>query len=118
MKRMMSAALVAGLVASPAAASPCGQRIAALETRYEAANANAAAAKPDLQGTAPESTGARLHHQPTAASVAGAQTSVDSPEVVRRAKFEVMIEQARANDHSGDAKECEASANEAEKSLR
>ena len=102
-------------------ASPCGERITELERRFNAmspAGETAEAAKPDLQGTAPESTGAMLHHQPTTGSVATAEQSADSPQAVRAAKFQVMIEQARAADHSNDAKECEASANEAEKSLR
>ena len=114
----MSAALAACLTISAAAASPCGQRIAALEKRYDSAGGNAAAAKADLKGSAPETTGALLHHQPTAASVAGAESAADSPAAVRRAQFQVMIEQARAADHANDAAECAASANEAEKALR
>ena len=112
MKATLLAALAAMAFATPAAASPCGERIAVLEKRA------GAAASPDLQGTAPETTGAMLHHQPTVGSVAGAEKSADSPEAVRAARFQVYIEQARAADHSGDARECEASANEAEKALR
>jgi hypothetical protein len=111
MKTTFLAALAALALAAPAAASPCGERIAALEKRA------GAAASPDLQGTAPETTGALLHHQPTVGAVAGAERSADSPESVRTAKFQVDIEQARAADDSGDAKECEASANEAQKQL-
>jgi hypothetical protein len=118
MKWKMSVALAAGLVATPAMASPCGQRVAALQKRYETAGGNGAAAKPDLQGSAPQTTGAMLHHQPTQGSVAGAERSADSPDAVRSAKFQVMIEQARAADNANDAKECEVSANEAEKALR
>ncbi len=118
MRWTILAAFAAGLAAVPAAASPCGERVAALEKRYEATTGAPAATRPDLQGTAPETTGALLHHQPTAASVAGAETSADSPEATRRAKFQVFIEQARAADDSNDAKECEGSANEAEKALR
>ena len=118
MKRWILAALGAALLAAPAAASPCGDRIAELEKRFGDNTPAVEAAKPDLKGSAPETTGAMLHHQPTAGSVAGAQASADSPDAVRAAKFQVAIEQARAADHSGDAKECEASANEAQKQLR
>lgn len=118
MRWSIFAALAAGLVAAPAAASPCGERVAALEKRYESAHGDAAASKPDLQGSAPETIGAMLHHQPTVGSVASAESSADSPEATRNAKFQVYIEQARAADDSHDAKECEASANEAEKALR
>ena len=110
--------LAACLAAAPAAASPCGDRIAALEQRFESTTGDAAAAKPDLQGTAPETTGALLHHQPTVGSVEGAEKSADSPEAVKRAKFEVYIEQARAADNASDPKECEASLREAEKAMR
>ena len=112
MKTVFLAALAALALTAPAAASPCGERIAALEKRA------GASAPADLSGTAAETTGARLHHQPTVGSVEGAEKSADSPEAVRSAKFQVAIEQARAADDSGDAKECEASANEAEKALR
>jgi len=112
MKTLFLAAFASALVAAPAAASPCGERIASLEKRA------GTSASPSLQGTAPETTGAMLHHQPTAGAVAGAQRSADSPEATRKAKFEVFIEQARAANNSGDARECEASASEAEKALR
>jgi hypothetical protein len=114
-------ACAAILMAGPAMASACGDRIAELEKRFNAqspAGESAEAAKPDLQGTAPESTGAMLHHQPTTGSVSNAEQSADSPQAVRAAKFQVMIEQARAANDSNDEKECEASANEAAKALR
>lgn len=112
-------ALGAFAFSQAAAASPCGERIAALETRFNAAPP-AAGAQPIGTGgaAAVETTGAKLHHQPGAASAPDADLSPDSEASRRSAHFKVLIEQARAADNSGDARECEASANEAAKALR
>jgi hypothetical protein len=47
MKWTILAVVAAGVVAGPAAASPCGERIAALEKRFDATGNSAEAAKPD-----------------------------------------------------------------------
>ncbi len=106
------------VLANAAAASPCGERVNALESRFNAAPPVAGAQPAGTDATAVETTGAKLHHQPGAASAADADASADSASSRRSAHFKVLIEQARAADDSGDAKECEASATEAEKALR
>jgi hypothetical protein len=100
-------------------ASPCGEKIAALQQRYDKLqSAGVVSPDPAVSGaTAPETTGALLHHQPTAASVAGAENSADSRAATKAAKFQVDIEQARAAEDSGDFQGCESAAADAEKAL-
>jgi hypothetical protein len=77
----------------PAFASPCGDQVAAIE------RALAEQSKP--VGTAPQSLDAQLRHQPTPASVAGAE---------QNAKTDVtkLLEQAKALDAAGKPDECAA----------
>ena len=105
--------------AGVAQASPCAERIAALQSRYDQLQAaGAAEPAPDApDATAPESTAAKLHRQPTAASVAHAETKADTEAEDKAAHFQIEIEQARAAEDSGDVKTCEAAAAEAEKAL-
>ena len=117
--KVLILALGALCVAQAANASPCAERVASLQQRF---SDNHPAGSGSVSGTtegatATETTGAKLHHQPTEASVAGAETKADSQASTRAAHFQVLIDQALAAEHSGDAKECEASANEAEKAL-
>ena len=103
--------------AETALASPCGEKIAALQKRYDAAplasGSPPVAAAPD----AAESTGAKLHHQPTPASPADANESPLSDASVRDAQFRDAMEQARAADDSGDAATCEQSVATAQRLL-
>ena len=101
-------ALSALALAGAAQASPCGDKIAKLESRYEAA-------APVASGT--ETTAAKLHHQPTPASIGDASADADSPASVRDARFKVAIEEARAADHAGDASICEGAVARAEAAL-
>jgi hypothetical protein len=103
-------------LAGAAHASPCGQKIAALQTRFAHTHATGDAA-PDLAGTAPETAAARLHHQPTEGSVTAAEGQADSSASQRAAHFQVEIEEARAAEDSGDVRGCEAAVAQAEKSL-
>ena len=115
-------ALGAIAVAGAAQASPCGDRVAALEQRYNQTHeGGVSGAGPSLgqssalAGTGAESTGAKLHHQPTEGSVENAAKRADSPSVERDAKFQVAIEEARAAADSGDTASCERSAAAAER---
>jgi hypothetical protein len=101
-------------VAHAAEASPCGEKIAALQARF---SASPAAADPAIAGTETESVDAKLHHQPTAGSVATAEASADSEAARRSAHFQIEIEQAQAADDSGDARSCEEAVVEAQKAL-
>jgi len=103
-------------VAGVAVASPCSERVAALQARFEAEHPSGAAS-PGTEADAPESVAAKLHHQPTEESVAGADSKADSAAEARSAHFQIEIEQAQAAADSGDEAECEKSAAEAQRAL-
>jgi hypothetical protein len=110
MKRVIIA-LGALVFAQAAAASPCGDKIARLQSRSSAASATT------TSGGAAESADAKLHRQPAAAagSVSG---SADSEAALREARFQNDLFNAQAAEHSGDMAGCEAAAAAAEKELR
>jgi hypothetical protein len=103
-------------IAGVAEASPCSQKVAALQARFEAEHPSGAAS-PGTEADAPESIAAKLHHQPTEESVAGAESKADSAAEERSAHFQIEIEQAQAAADSGDEAECERSAAEAQRAL-
>ena len=74
-------------------------------------------AKPVDAPTAPVTADAKLHHQPTASSVGGANASADLQTTLKRARFQNDIFTAQAAEHSGDVSGCEAAAAAAEKDL-
>ena len=99
-----------------AQATPCGDRIAELQQRFDSA--------PPLAGSqtkseTPASTtvDAKLHHQPAPADGADAAAPADSPASRRDGAFKVRIEEARAADHAGDEATCEKAAAAAEGAL-
>jgi hypothetical protein len=102
--------------AGAAQASPCSEKIAALQSRYETAKA-AGVVTPGPDATAPETTSAKLHRQPTVGSVAHAEAKADTEADQREAHFQIKMDEARAAENSGDARTCEAAVAEAEKSL-
>ena len=103
--------------ATAAEATTCAAKIAAAEAHYQKSQA-AGIVGAGSSGSAPESTDAKLHHQPTAGSVAGAESSADSSAADRAAIFSVAIEQAKAAENSGDVSGCESAVADAEKALR
>jgi hypothetical protein len=103
-------------IAGVAEASPCSEKVAALQARFQAEHPSGAAA-PGTEADAPESTAAKLHRQPTEASVANAESKADSSAEQRSAHFQIEIEQAQAAADSGDEAECEKSAAEAQRAL-
>ena len=109
-------ALTALTLAGAAQASPCGDKIASLQSRYDAASPPGEAAAATVAAGA-ETTAAKLHHQPAPASDADANAAADSPASRRSAKFKVAIEEARAADHAGDVATCEVSVARAETAL-
>ncbi|MDE3176175.1 MAG: hypothetical protein KGM15_08750 [Pseudomonadota bacterium] len=89
-------------LAGAALASPCGDEIARLQARFDAAAPDATVRAAGVS----ESTDAKMHHQPTPASAADAKDAADSAASVRDARFEVAIEEARAANDAGDAATC------------
>jgi hypothetical protein len=102
--------------AQGAAASPCADRIAKLQARFDAA-APAQGAKPLDAPSAPTTADAKLHRQPSAASVGDANASADSPTTLKHARFQNDIFRAQAAENAGDISECMAAASDAEKDL-
>src|SRR5690349_2585717 len=101
MSATMSAALMLAS-ASAAIASPCTDEITRLDARLSALPTVSAQTPP----SEPESSAARLHHQPTQESVAAAERrgAPISPAVLDAIK---LLETARAADRLGDQKACE-----------
>ena len=83
------------------------EKIAALQARYNGSKPFGQPT-PAAEPAAPESTGAKLHRQPTTPSVAGADAAADSEAARKSPHFPVKIEEARAAEHSGDWRGCEA----------
>jgi hypothetical protein len=103
-------------IAGVAEASPCSEKVAALQARFQSEHPSGATT-PGTDADAAESTSAKLHRQPTEASVAGAEAKADSSAEQRSAHFQIEIEQAQAAADSGDEAECEKSAAEAQRAL-
>jgi len=103
-------------IAGVAEASPCSERVAALQARFQAEHPSGAAS-PGTEADAAETTAAKLHHQPTEESVANAESKADAAADARSAHFQIEIEQAQAAADSGDEAECEKSVAEAQRAL-
>jgi hypothetical protein len=109
-------ALAALPLAGGAFASPCGDKIASLQKRYDAAPIVAGAAPVSgPAGGAAETASAKLHHQPAAASPADAKDPAMSQASVRNAQFRDYMTEAKAADDSGDASTCESSVAKAQR---
>ncbi len=89
--------------AAPAMAGPCTQQIATVQANFDVRLKQVAAIGP----TADETTSAKLHHQPTAASVAGAEQQADMMSLEKQKAFQAAIDHARAADKAGNAEACE-----------
>jgi hypothetical protein len=103
------------VIAHAAAASPCGDRIAKLQARSDAA-ATSPSDTTSTAGSAAETADAKLHHQPTVAA-GSVNASADSEAALRNARFQNDLFNAQAAEHSGDMAACESAANAAEKEL-
>jgi hypothetical protein len=116
--KILAMALGAMAFAQAAAASPCGDRIAKLQAQYDAAKPAAAADVPvGAAGVAAETTQARLHHQPSAATPGDALNSPNSEAALRNARFRNDMFNAQAAEDSGDVAGCEAALAAAQKEL-
>jgi hypothetical protein len=100
-------AAFASLLATSAQAVPCAAEIdkvqAQVDSRIDAIAGSGRAAT--------ESRAARLHHQPTPASIAGAEQRLHESEGTRRAL--AALRRARKADRTGHAGACEAALAEA-----
>ena len=98
---LSAAAFAASTMA--ASAGPCSSEIERTQARFDARIEVVAGAGP----SAPESSGALIHRQPTPDSIAAAETKLDelSPQMVKAVR-EAMA-RARQADQSGDMHACE-----------
>ena len=84
-------ALAAGLSITPASAGPCADQIAEFEQFLQE--------HPGAVGTAPQSVGAQLEHQPTPASIERAKQNA-------RTEIATVLAQAKVLDAEGKQNEC------------
>lgn len=111
------AALVAGLLCTGTAAAhagPCIDEIAQVQARYDARLNAAAASGP----TAPESTAATMHRQPTPNSVAGAEVKLGELSPENADAFTAAMKRAREADAAGDGGACEQALGDARVALK
>ena len=108
------AAAAFALIAAPALAGPCTERIdqanLAVEKLLDAAAANA---KP-----APQSTFATMHRQPTPGTVASAEEKAGSLSQAQVEAITEKLDTARDADNKGDSAKCEKALSEAERMLQ
>jgi hypothetical protein len=86
-----------------ALASPCTQQLAQFETAIQRSTANS-----DTGPTAPETTAARLGHQPTIASVKRAEAAAET-------RFTALLARAHALETAGDRAGCTRALTDAER---
>ena len=111
---MASSAVALLLTIAPCQAGPCSKAISDTQAAWDAKLDAAAASGP----TAPESTSATLHHQPTPNSVAHAEAQVGDISPENTATFNDAMARARAADESGNEKACRQALDEAGQALR
>jgi hypothetical protein len=102
MMRLLVLALLPAFI-SESQAGPCASEIDAMQARIDARIAALAVRGP----SAPESSGALLHHQPTPGSVAQAEASVGDSAAKIMEAANAAIARARKADLAGDKKGCE-----------
>jgi hypothetical protein len=95
----------------PIEAGPCTTDIDRLQQRVDAGLEAAAAAGPAAQ----ENVNAKLHHQPTPGSIAGAEASLGEGARPRTALL--ALQRARELDQAGDATGCQQALGEVARAL-
>jgi hypothetical protein len=98
---LSAAALVASM--SAGYAGPCSQAIDSMQARVDAR----LDAMARLGPSAPESSGALLHRQPTPGSIAAAESRLGDLSPAAVAGITAAMARAREADGSGDASACE-----------
>ena len=105
---VMTAALI-----SVAHAGPCSDEIAQMQARIDAGlNASATVGR-----SAPESTEARTHRQPTPGSVAAAEEKAGDISAKRVEAVTQAMARARAADSAGDKNACERALADAQRAM-
>src|SRR5277367_2556036 len=107
-------AVAFSLTIGPCLAGPCAKEISETQAAFDTKLAAAAASGP----SAPESTLATLHHQPTPSTVARAEAQLGdiSPENARIVTD--ALDRAHAADERGDVQACRQDLAEAKEALR
>jgi hypothetical protein len=109
-----TAATALVLIAAPAHAGPCTDRIyqadLAVEKLLDAAAANGA--------PAPQSAFATMHRQPTPGTIASAEEKAGDLSSAQVEAITETLDAARDADDKGDGAACEKALNEAERMLR
>jgi hypothetical protein len=97
----------------PGTAGPCLQEIERTQAQFDATlRARAVAGR-----TAPESSGALLHHQPTPGSIAAAEARLGEISAETVAAVAAAMARAREADRAGDASACEQALADARRSI-
>jgi hypothetical protein len=96
-------ALIFSIIATAAHAGPCTAQIADVDRKVALV-----ASTPTHGPYAPQSVSAQLHHQPTPATVQGAQSTAN-------ADAAAALEKARQADKNGDAAACSKALTEAKR---
>ena len=107
-------AVALSLTVGPSLAGPCAKEISETQAAFDTKLAAAAASGP----SAPESTLATLHHQPTPGTVARAEAQLgdisrENADIISRA-----LERAQDADLIGDVNGCQEQLAEAKEALR
>jgi hypothetical protein len=100
----LTVAIALGQSLASAAAGPCTQDIAQIEQAARAANG------PDSGPTAPQSTNAQLHRQPTPGSIRQAEDQTS-------AAFSAALASAKEFDAQGKRAECQSKVDELKRML-
>ena len=103
-----------GLAATPAFAGQCTAEIEIAQTNYDLRLKEGAAVGP----SAPESTDAKLHHQPTQQSVGEAETKLGDLPPGADTAFASAVQRARDADAANHEAACEAALDDAAKALK
>jgi type II secretory pathway component HofQ len=104
---------IAFALTSGAYGGPCSPAIDRLQARVDAALGARAGAGP----SAPESTGALTHRQPTPGSIAAAEEKLGEVSAQRARVVEQAMARARAADSAGDKSACEQALADAEHAI-
>ena len=101
------------LTVTPSLATPCAKEMAEIEAAFDAKLDAAAAAGP----TAPESTQATLHHQPTPGTVARAEAQLGDISPENAQTVTEALDRAHAAEDAGDVKTCRQALAQASEAL-
>lgn len=111
LKRIVLSAVVLLASLSVGHAGPCTDAIAEMQSKLDARIAAATTDAP----SAPQSTAATLHHQPTPDSIASAEANLGAGVATQQAA--AALSRARTADAAGNAAACQQALSDAENAL-